>query len=55
MVGIRRPAHKEADPPESETEGSQASLTEIADFGSNPGALRMLIHLPKDLPSKRRW
>jgi poly(hydroxyalkanoate) depolymerase family esterase len=31
-------------------EASQAGLTEIADFGSNPGALRMLVHLAKGLP-----
>ena len=29
---------------------SEAGLTEVADFGSNPGALRMLVHLPENLP-----
>jgi poly(hydroxyalkanoate) depolymerase family esterase len=29
---------------------AEAGLTEVADFGSNPGALRMLLHLPKNLP-----
>ena len=29
---------------------TQVGLTEIADFGSNPGALRMLVHLPEGLP-----
>jgi len=29
---------------------THAGLTEIANFGSNPGALRMLVHLPEGLP-----
>ena len=29
---------------------AEAGLTEVADFGSNPGALRMLVHLPENLP-----
>jgi len=32
------------------TGDTQGGLTEIAGFGSNPGALRMLVHLPEDLP-----
>jgi feruloyl esterase len=31
-------------------EASEAGLTGTADFGSNPGALRMLVHLPEGLP-----
>ena len=27
---------------------AEAGLTEVADFGSNPDALRMLVHLPVD-------
>ena len=27
-----------------------AGLTEIADFGANPGALRMFVHMPARLP-----
>ncbi len=36
--------------PDKEADDSRAGLTEIADFGSNPGALRMLVHLPEGLP-----
>jgi poly(hydroxyalkanoate) depolymerase family esterase len=39
-----------ADTVPDKAEDSEASLTEIADFGSNPGALRMLVHLPEGLP-----
>ena len=49
-TSVRLP-RSDADLQETETEARQAGLTEIADFGSNPGALRMLVHLPEDLPS----
>jgi poly(hydroxyalkanoate) depolymerase family esterase len=38
-----------ADAEPEKTDDSEAGLTEIADFGSNPGALRMLVHLPENL------
>jgi poly(hydroxyalkanoate) depolymerase family esterase len=41
-----------ADPEWYDAEASEASLLEIVDFGSNPGALRMLVHLPENLPSR---
>jgi poly(hydroxyalkanoate) depolymerase family esterase len=31
---------------------SAGRLREVADFGSNPGQLRMLIHVPADLPAR---
>ena len=49
-TSVRLP-RSDADPQETEAEARQAGLTEIADFGSNPGALRMLVDLPEDLPS----
>jgi len=39
-----------ADAAPDKTDDSQAGLTEIAGFGSNPGALRMLVHRPEGLP-----
>jgi feruloyl esterase len=39
-----------ADDVPDKAEDSLPSLPEIADFGSNPGALRMLVHLPEGLP-----
>jgi feruloyl esterase len=33
-----------------EAKASETGLTEIVGFGSNPGALRMLVHLPEGLP-----
>ncbi len=33
----------------NEAEAPEAGLVEIADFGANPGALRMLVYLPKGL------
>ena len=39
-----------ADAEPEKTDDSEAGLTEIADFGSNPGALRMLVYLPENLP-----
>ena len=39
----------DAEPDEPEAVASRAGLTEVADFGSNPGALRMLVHLPEGL------
>jgi poly(hydroxyalkanoate) depolymerase family esterase len=38
-----------ADAEPEKTDDSEAGLTEIADFGSNPGALRMLVFLPDNL------
>ena len=35
-----------------DAEASEAGLIEVVDFGSNPGALRMLVHLPENLPSR---
>jgi poly(3-hydroxybutyrate) depolymerase len=46
-VGLPR---SDAEPQETEAEASRAGLTEIADFGSNPGALRLLARVPEDLP-----
>src|SRR5690349_7390503 len=39
-----------ADAVQDKAEDSSASLPEITDFGSNPGALRMFVHLPEGLP-----
>jgi feruloyl esterase len=39
-----------ADAVPDKAEDSSASLPEIVDFGSNPGALRMFVHLPEGLP-----
>ena len=36
-------------PTPNEAEAPEAGLIEIADFGANPGALRMLVYLPKGL------
>ena len=40
-----------ADAETNEGEAARAGLAEIADFGPNPGALRMLVRLPKGLPT----
>jgi len=40
-----------ADAEPNEGEAARAGLAEIADFGANPGALRMLARLPNGLPT----
>ena len=45
-TSFRVPAHV-ATP--NEAEAPEAGLVEVADFGANPGALRMLVYLPKGL------